>query len=105
MTRPTPYQNSDWPEAHPASAAHGSRSEPDARPVTSVFSVRNECKARASQGYPHSPGGSPKQHDRWDQAASPVGLMIFAAAVCLLTLLIASTVYPAFFHWMTRGSL
>lgn len=38
-----------------------------------------------------------------DDAVPPIWLMVIAGAVCLLTLLIVDTVYPAFLAWMTTG--
>lgn len=45
------------------------------------------------------------RRDRMDSALPPVWLMLIAAATCILTMLLADTLYGKFFLWITGFSL
>lgn len=45
------------------------------------------------------------RRDRMDSALPPVWLMLISAATCILTMLLADTLYREFFEWITGFSL
>jgi len=127
---PEPVEQAQNPAGRTKAAlAHGTKASScrdsyDTPPsVTECCSDSNECRARASEATPrpqvveghhtipqaferlNAPQMRRDRLSSLDRALPPKWLMVVSAATMLLTLLIVSVVYPAFFAWMAGVAL
>ena len=121
MTRisPTLYPA---PAGHTKAApTHGTKARSCREKFGALTSVKgNQCAPTEGVPTPPLPLGHPQhtipqaferlnapqmRRDRMDSALPPVWLMLISAATCVLTMLLADTLYGKFFLWITGFSL